>query len=255
MRLVDLSIALENGVPADPPNQPVALTYRTHSETASELAAFFPGLRAEDLPDGEGWAVEHASISTHNGTHMDAPWHYHSTMDGGVPAMTIDAVPLEWCFQPGVKLDLRHLPDGAVATPGDLDAALAATGHALAPLEIVLINTGAGARFGWDDYIHSGCGVGREATLHLLRQGIKVVGTDGWSWDAPFSHTARRWERDRDPSVIWEGHRVGRQVGYCQLEKLHDLDTLPGDGFTVSCFPVKVARASAGWSRVVAILP
>ena len=30
-------------------------------------------------------------------------------------------------------------------------------------------------------------------TLYLTERGVKVVGTDAWSWDAPFSHTARRW--------------------------------------------------------------
>jgi kynurenine formamidase len=36
--------------------------------------------------------------------------------------------------------------------------------------------------------------------------------------------------------------------------KLHNLEQLPSTGFTVSCFPVKIERASAGWTRAVAIL-
>jgi kynurenine formamidase len=82
-----------------------------------------------------------------------------------------------------------------------------------------------------------------------------VVGTDGWSWDAPFSHTRRRVQETGDASLIWEGHRVGRDRAYCQIEKLHNLEALPGDGFLVSAFPVKVHRGSAGWTRAVAILP
>ena len=62
-----------------------------------------------DLPDGEGWAIERMRITTHNGTHLDAPWHYASTMDNGHRAITIDEVPLEWCLAPGIKLDFRHL--------------------------------------------------------------------------------------------------------------------------------------------------
>ena len=55
------------------------------------MAMSFPGLTADDLPDGEGWAVERVTISTHNGTHMDAPWHFHSTTDNGArPAPTIE---------------------------------------------------------------------------------------------------------------------------------------------------------------------
>ena len=33
------------------------------------------------------------------------------------------------------------------------------------------------------------------------------------------------------------------------------LEALPPDGFQVVCFPVKVHRGSAGWTRAVAILP
>ena len=38
------------------------------------------------------------------------------------------------------------------------------------------------------------------------------------------------------------------------VEKLHNLESLPSTGFTVSCFPVKVRGGSAGWTRAVAII-
>ena len=254
-RFIDLSIPLENDVPADPAFQRVHIEYQAHGATAAALAASFPGLRPDQLPDGQGWAVERATISTHNGTHVDAPWHYHPTMDGGAPAATIDELPLDWFFRPGVKLDFRHLPDGHVVQPAEIDAELARIGHTLSPLEIVVVNTAAGARYGQADYVDRGCGMGRAATLHLAAHGIRVVGTDGWSWDAPFVHTARRFAETGDASIIWEGHKAGREVGYCQIEKLHGLEALPPHGFTVACFPVKIRAASAGWTRAVAILP
>lgn len=252
--IVDLSIPLSDDVPADPPYMKPALEYVGHDEGAEQIANAFPGLDPAQLPDGKGWAMERVQISTHNGTHLDAPWHYHPTMDGGERAITIDEIPLDWCMRPGVRLDFREMPDGYVATPDDIDRELARIGHELQPLDIVVCATRAGARFGQDDYIHSGCGFGRDATLHLVEQGVRIVGTDGWSWDAPFSATLERFRRDGDPSIIWEGHKAGRERGYCQLEKLHNLETLPDDGFTVVCFPVKIARASAGWTRAVALV-
>jgi kynurenine formamidase len=81
-----------------------------------------------------------------------------------------------------------------------------------------------------------------------------VVGTDAWSWDAPFSYTAERFARTGDTSLIWEGHKAGRIRPYYQMEKLHNLEALPPFGFQVVCFPVKIERASAGWVRAVAIL-
>src|SRR3954464_12434061 len=80
-RFVDLSIFLENDVVSDPPAFAPKIQYFSHENTFEQIAPFFPGLRKEDLLDGEGWAVETVQLSTHNGTHLDAPYHFHSTMN------------------------------------------------------------------------------------------------------------------------------------------------------------------------------
>lgn len=252
-RFIDLSVALENDVSADPPGLEPVIDYVGHKTGARHLAGIFPGLVPEDLPDGEGWAVENLKLTSHSGTHLDAPWHFASTMDKGQPALTIDEVPLEWCFNPGVKLDLRDLPDGHVATADELEAAFARIGYTLCPLDIVLINTAAGAAYGQPDYLDKGCGIGREATLWLLERGVRVVGTDAWSWDAPFSFTRQRYAASQDPALIWEGHKAGLEIGYCHMEKLSNLELLPSSGFLVSCFPYKIKGASAGFTRCVAL--
>ena len=94
-RFVDLSICLENDVLSDPPAFAPRIEYFTHENTYEQIKPFFPGLKKEDLPDGEGWAVEFIHLSTHNGTHLDAPYHFASTMNGGERAIAIDEVPLE----------------------------------------------------------------------------------------------------------------------------------------------------------------
>src|SRR5205807_1895794 len=180
-KLIDISVPLQNDVPADPPGGHPTIQYIDHQQGLPRMLGFFEGLKAEDLPDGQGWAVEQVQLSTHNGTHLDAPWHFHPTMNRGERAWTIDEVPLEWCLQPGVKLDFRHFADGYVAT-------------------------------------------------------------------------AKKYAETKDASLIWEGHKAGRHIGYCHIEKLHNLEQLPSTGFMVSCFPVKIERASAGWTRAVAIL-
>ena len=253
-RLIDLSIYLENDVISDPPGSQPKIEYVTHRQSVPGLASFFPGLAEGDLPDGEAWAYELVTLSTHNGTHLDAPYHFHSTMNHGERAITIDEVPLDWCLQNGVKLDFRHFPDGYVVTAADVEEELKRIDYQLAELDIVVVNTAAGARYGHNDYVSAGCGMGREATLYLLERGVRVTGTDGWSWDAPFVHSKEKYLESGDSSLIWEGHKAGREIGYCHLEKLHNLEQLPDYGFMISCFPHKVRAASAGWTRAVAIL-
>ncbi len=252
-RFVDLSVALETGIASDPPIMLPQITYFGHQATAEQVMSFFPGLAREDLPGGEGWAVETLAISTHNGTHLDAPYHHHSTMDNGQRALTIDQVPLDWCLNPGVKLDFRHFDDGYIVTASDVQAELDRIGHRLQPLDIVVVNTSAGAHYGQADYLLKGCGMGREATLFLTERGVRVTGTDAWSWDAPFALTAVEYAKTRDASIIWEGHRASMDVGYCHMEKLANLDKLPPTGFEISCFPYKIKGASAGFTRAVAI--
>ncbi len=252
-RFVDISNALEADIASDPPMALPQIEYQDHSQTAEQIASFFPGLTREDLPGGDGWAVEKLTVSTHNGTHLDAPYHHHSTMNKGERAWTIDEVPLEWCMNPGVKLDFRHLPDGHLVSAKEVEDELARIGHRLRPLDIVVVNTAAGAKYGQPDYVASGCGMGKEATLYLLERGVRVTGTDAWSWDAPFVHTAKKWAETHDPGIIWEGHRASMEIGYCHMEKLANLDQLPPTGFEISCFPFKIKRASAGFVRAVAI--
>ena len=252
-KFLDLSVSLQEGIKSDPDFMLPKINYHHHQETAEEMISFFPGLNKSDLPGGEGWAMETITVSTHNGTHMDAPYHYHSTMNNGERAITIDEVPLEWCFSDGVKLDLRSYEDGYVLTKDDLENEIKKIDYNIKPLDMIFINTSAGGRYGKDDFLKKGCGISKEATIYLLKQGVRVTGTDAWSWDAPFTYTAEKFKETKDPSIIWEGHRAGMVQGYSHIEKLNNLDKLPSHGFKVSAFPFKIKNGSAGFVRVVAI--
>ena len=252
-KYIDLSVPLEVGIQSDPEMMLPEITYLNHKETAEQVCSFFPGLKKNQLPNGEGWAIEFLKIATHNRTHLDAPYHYASTMDKGKRAITIDEVPLEWCFNPGVKLDFRHLEDGYVVTPDDIEKELKRINYSIKPLDIILINTSAGDYYGKLEFLSKGCGMGRDATLYLTEKGVKITGTDAWSWDAPFIHTANEFKKTKNSSLIWEGHRSGMEIGYCHIEKLTNLSKLPPFGYEISCFPFKIKKASAGFIRAVAI--
>jgi kynurenine formamidase len=170
-RLIDLSVPLEHASPSEP--APATIRYARHDCEGLAQMQHLLGVRPEDLvySGGLGWAVEEVQAITHTGTHVDAPYHYGPT-SAGKPARTIDQVPLEWCFAPGVILDVRHKAAGDFITVADLQAALERITYQLRPLDIVLLRTGADKRLGSPDYFAQP-GLGREGVLWLVEQGVK----------------------------------------------------------------------------------
>ena len=254
LRIIDLSVPLAHQASSEP--MPADIQYVTHEAKGREQLERSFGIRNEDLvySGGLGWALEQVNAITHTGTHVDAPYHY-APLSEGRPARTIDQVPLEWCFAPGVVLDMRHKKAGDFITPEDLGNALTRIGHALQPRDIVLLQTGADKRIDSSDYFAQP-GLGREGTLWLVEQGVKVIGIDAYTLDRPFASMVADYQRTGDERFIWPAHFAGITREYCQIEKLANLDALPRpNGFYVSCLPVKIERASAAWCRAVALVP
>jgi len=252
-RIIDLSVPLEHRAASEP--MPADIHYVTHEAEGLEQIERFLGVRRADLvaSGGLGWAVEEIRAITHTGTHVDAPYHYHPSSEGR-PSRTIDEVPLEWCFAPGVVLDMRHKAAGDFITVDDLQAALARIEYRLQPRDIVLIRTDADKRIGSPDYFAQP-GLGREGTLWLVEQGVKVIGIDAYTLDRPFASMVADYQRTGDGRYIWPAHFAGITREYCQIEKLANLDALPRPhGFYVSCLPIKIHRASAAWCRAVALV-
>ncbi|MBY0085211.1 cyclase family protein [Brevibacillus brevis] len=248
-RFVDLSVPLDH-LAKEP--FPPEIQYSSHEEGAVQAAQYF-GLQPTDFPEQKAWASETVTLTTHTGTHVDAPWHYWPTSEGE-PAKTVDQLPLEWFYGDGVLLDFSEKPSGYEITVNDVKQKLAQIEYELKPFDIVLIRTGADKRYYEEHYFQSHAGVSAEATHWLIDQGIKVMGTDGWGWDIPFSVQAADYKQNPRDGVLWAAHYVGKEKEYCQIEKLANLEQLPRPyGFTVSVFPVKVKGASAGWARPVAI--
>src|SRR5262245_33084738 len=150
-RIIDLSVPLEHNAVSEP--TPAHIHYVRHADERQRQMQQFFGVRPEDLvwSNGLGWAVKEVRAITHTGTHVDAPYHYGPISEGRA-ARTIDEVPLEWCFAPGVVLDMRHKAAGEVIAVADLEAAIASIDYRLRPLDIVLLHTGADERLGSADY-------------------------------------------------------------------------------------------------------
>jgi len=252
MELIDLSAPIKASPPETPEILRTELEFSDHTEGAATIASMF-GVGPELLRDGEGWAIEtFTRFGTHNSTHLDAPYHYNSKI-GGEPARTIDQLPLEWFYAPGVVLDFHQREDGEAIGVADAEAALEAAGHELEPLDIVLVRTGRDAFLDADDYMARGPGVTADATRWLYEQGVRVMGIDAWGWDRPLWMQAEEARESGSTGIFWAAHQA--DLDYSQIERLAGLDRLPPTGFTVACFPLRLVGASAAPARVVAIVP
>jgi kynurenine formamidase len=251
MKYIDLSGPISNDDPEMIDALRTEITFTDHAAGAEQIRAMF-GVDPAYLRQREGWAIESFTrFGTHNSTHVDAPWHYNSTI-AGKPARTIDQLPLEWYHSRGVCLDFTHKADGDPITASETEDALRAVGHHLEPLDIVLMYTGRDAYYKDVDYMRYGPGVTAEATRWLYHCGVRVMGIDAWGWDRPLHLQAADVARDPRPGVFWESHQA--DLEYSQIERLVNLGALPATGFTICCFPLRIQGGSGAPARVVAIV-
>jgi kynurenine formamidase len=250
--LVDLSAPIVASPPDTPEVLRTEIAFHDHAHGAQAIEGLF-GVPPELLRDREGWATEEfLRFGTHNSTHVDAPWHYNSTI-GGERAQTIDELPLETFLGPGVVLEFTDREDGEVIGAEDAERSIAEAGHDLQPGDIVLVHTGRDAFLDAPDYMIRGPGVSAEATRWLFERGVRVMGIDAWGWDAPLHLQAQQATARGEPGIFWAAHQA--DLPYCQIERLAGLGNLPRTGFEVACFPLRIVGASAAPARVVAIVP
>lgn len=255
--LIDLSIGLEPGVESEP--WPPEIDRYDHREGAELLASRlneigFEDITADDFPEGLGLAWETVEAITHTATHMDAPYHFGPEV-GDEPAMTIDDVPLEWCHGSAVVLDFTWLGAGGEITADAVESGLNDLDHDLSEGDIVLIETGADALWGTAEYLEEFPGMSAGATRYLVERGVRVIGTDAYGFDKPFTEMGRRYTESGDGDELWPAHFAGRDVEYCHIEKMANLDQLPRrTDVPLVAFPVSISDASAGWVRPVAIV-
>ena len=101
-------------------------------------------------------------------------------------------------------------------------------------------------------YENRHAGLRRDATEYLVDRGVRLIGIDAWGIDRAVDVMVEDARAGR--AQVWESHLLGREKPYLQIERLANLDRLPRPtGFTVYAFPFKLERASAAWTRAVAI--
>jgi kynurenine formamidase len=269
MDIIDLSVPLEKVVHDSEPK----LNYIDHKKGAfllglvnvldhnpfkfiKNVISYLIGINkisVKDFPDKYGLAWEDFKGDTHTGTHLDAPYHFGPIVNGH-PAKTIDQIPLDWCFRPGIILDMREV-SGNVVHIDDVKKALEKLSIKLSPFDIVLFYTGGGDHWNTRDYIHSHKSIHEDVIIFLVKQKIKIIGIDGFTIDLPFKEMFEAYNRTKDPGKLWPSHFIGRKVEYLHIENICNLEKLINNptGYFISCFPIKIRNASAGWVRLIAI--
>jgi kynurenine formamidase len=263
-RLIDLTVTLDPDNRAKlPPHlagaagvvAPAIEYHHPAEQKGRDEFCRYLGCQHGDLVDGEGWGAEVLNdLSSHCGTHVDAPLHSGSRI-AGKPARTITDIGLEELFRPGLVLDVRPWAKGGEEiTIAMLDAALAATGQRISAGDAVLIRTGQERYAITDREYFVQPGMSRAGTLHLASQGATILGTDAVGWDLPFGIMGRKFKETGDNSVLWDGHKAIVEREAFIVQQLTNLGALPLSGFMVGFFPIKLARCSAAPARVVAFV-
>ena len=250
MKIIDLSKTIEYNK-----KEPHFLQTKVKSKSRKKarLLVRLGGLSKKLFPHQfQGWADESISMGTHSSTHIDAPWHY-GEYTGDKPAKTIDQLPLEWCFAPGIVIDVSHKKNFEYITVNDLKENLKKNNLTVKAGNIVLIRTDRDKTVKPNEVLEKGTGMSAEATEWLIEQGVRVMGIDQWGWDMPLKRQIYEAKKNKQNNVFWQAHLVGLKKEYFHMEQLTNLQMLPPSGFKISVFPLKIKNASAAPARVVAI--
>jgi kynurenine formamidase len=226
------------------------------SRTPEHKARYEAGERIvtrQDFPDEEFLSLEMVYSSVHSGTHLDYSYHYGSTSEGRA-SKTADQIPLEWCYQDGVRLTLTHKKKDEVITAADIEESLKKIDYTIRPLDIVLLYTGSDKLFGSREYFSDYPGLDVSAIDCLLDKGVRIFGVDAMGIDRPYQYMMKDFQESKDPRHLWPSHFHGRKREFIHIERLTNLGALPDEGFKVICFPVRIRQTGAAWARVVALL-
>ena len=260
-RIVDLSSPLENETVYDPPFMRPKIEYRQQCrDRAAAGSSCFPACAWRICRTAKAGRSSRSSSPRITARIWTRRFISSRRSIDGKPMMTIDQVPLDWFFRPGVKLDFRNVPDGHVVTCGR------GRGRAQAHRpRAQAVRYRAGQHAGVELNRH------RRISHRRLRHGPRGDALSDIARRARHRHRclglgravlrirASAGSKTHDPSIIWEGHKAGREIPYCHMEKLCNLEQLPDHGFTVACFPVqgesRLGRLDAGGGAVRLVRP
>lgn len=131
----------------------------------------------------QGVNAQYIQTSNHIGTHLDAPRHFVTN------GRTIDQIPLDWLYGPGVIVDLTdEMGDLAAYTPEMIESRVEVQNG-----DLLILHTGwhrygqFGAEPDEERYIHLHPGAHPDMVQWLIDKEIKIWGVDAISTDHPMN--------------------------------------------------------------------
>lgn len=155
MKVYDLSMAIENGMPTYPGDPAVSLRRMLEHREA-------------------GYNIMALALGTHSGTHVDVPLHHLEEGPGA------DQFPLERFLGPAVFLHLDKVGSGLIEVADLQDA-----GMEIRAGEIVVVGTGWENHRGGADYFQGFPYFASEVADFFIQKRVKAVGCDMPSVDGP----------------------------------------------------------------------
>jgi kynurenine formamidase len=208
--LIDLTHPMEDGQPCYPGDPP-------------------PRIRPHDTLRSAGYNTTHLALGSHQGTHLDAPYHYLA--DG----LSVDRIPLERLYGPAAAVDLA--PGGELAERTAIRVEdLAPHAGEFEPGARVILRTGWGRRFGTAAFFEGHPSLTPESAAWIAARGVWLLGLDTPS-------------PAEDAGPV---HHLLLGAGIVILESLANLDALP-PRFTLAAFPLKLVGRDGSPVRAVAL--
>jgi kynurenine formamidase len=188
--------------------------------------------------ESDGFALSALRLSSHAGTHMDAP--RHMLADG----KSLDEFPPSRFLGTGVVLDLRGC--GPAITAVEVENAVRTGADGLQPGDFALLWTGWDEHFGAPDQFDHPY-PSAEAAAYLRDLGVSLVATDACSVDADIT------DPDVEPDVAdYPAHLILMGADILIVENMRGLAQIAGRRMRCAFLPLRVVNAEASPIRALA---
>ncbi|WP_456439075.1 cyclase family protein [Caldithrix abyssi] len=194
----------------------------------------FPGtlpikIKQLHVVEKDGFAEKQVTITTHVGTHLDAPAHMEKN------GKTVDQLPVQQFWGSALVVDVRPFVNEPI--PADLIENVLNDD----PPDFLLLYTAFAEKWGAEDYFGRFPVLSLQATDLICNSRLKGIGLDAPSVDAMDAQVYRVHQK------LFAAEKI-------IVENLTNLHTLPPIKFWFGVFPLKVKGADGMPVRAVAIL-